>query len=197
MNSDIIEMLTQPLEYEWSVQGLGFMRTYPLSNGAYHNVTQRVHIWHSSLAVLGATKLHDHPWDFVSEVVFGAVTQTRATPVADESSLDGHPYMRQRILCGEGGGIAGDPEEVRLCSGPIESYYAGQEYSQEAHEIHNSFPANNTVTVLTRTYKEERDHANVFYSKGAKFVSAAPRPASRAEILYITREVLHAYQESS
>lgn len=195
MDSDIIKILTQPLEHEWSVQGLGFMRTY-LTNGAYHNETNRLHIWHSSLAIQGATKLHDHPWDFVSEVMFGVVNQTRAVYVADESSLDGHAYMKQRILCGEGGGIDGESEEVRLCSGPIETYYAGQEYSQEAHEIHDSFPANNTVTVLTRQHKEDRDHANVFFSKGGEFVSAEPRPATRAEILYITREVLHAYQES-
>jgi hypothetical protein len=188
MNSEIIKRLTQPLEYEWSVQGLGMMRTY-LSK------TKRLHIWHSSLIVTGATELHDHPWNFESEVMFGCVRQMRF-----EDNDSGRKFMKQRILCGEGGGIIGeavvDPEEVQIFSNGIETYFQGATYGQKAHEIHRSFPSNNTVTVVTRDFLKDRDHAHVYYPVGGGFVSAIPRPASHAEILFITRSVLHAYQEA-
>ena len=191
MNQDIINILTQPLEHEWSVQGLGFMRTYLPAGGAYTNETQRLHIWHSSLAVHGATQRHDHPWNFISEVMFGSMSQARGS-VNDHGMFS----MRQRILCGEGGGIIGEPERVRLNMGMIETYVEGDSYRLEAHEVHNSFPMNNTVTVITREFLEDRDHAHIYYEVGGEFVSAAPRPASRAEILFVTRSVLHAYQET-
>jgi len=190
MNSDIINILTRPLEHEWSVQGLGFMRTY-LSE------TQRLHIWNKSLAILGATPLHNHPWDFYSEVMFGMVKQHRAVIVDADSSLNAMPYKRQRILCGEGGGITGEPEPVRLAARPMETYGVGAVYHQRADEIHYSYPDNSTITVVTRVFHEERDHADVFIPMGKEFVSAHPRPATRAEVLFITRKVLHAYQEQS
>lgn len=208
MNTDIMNILTRPLDREWSVQGLGMMRTY-LSD------TKRLHIWHRDLVTVGATELHDHPWDFSSYVVFGLVRQIRYG-LADDldymvdlyrnhgalltPNLDAAPdtsYTKQQILCGEGGGIIGEPAEVKLSEGPIETYSEGRVYEQEAHEIHKSFPLNNTVTIIARSYLEDNDHAHVYVPKGAEFVSAEPRPATRAEILYITRGVLHAYQEAS
>jgi len=188
MNSDIINILTRPLEHEWSVQGLGMMRTYL-------DETRRLHIWHTSLMVHGATPLHDHPWNFKSEVVFGMVKQNIYTIVKD-FPFPVKNWTKQRILCGEGGDVVGDSEQVLLRVGPLELYPTGHVYHQQAHEIHNSFPSNNTVTVVTRDYLEDRDHAYVYIPEGGEFVSAAPRPASHAEILFITREVLHAYQES-
>ena len=188
MNNAIINILTQPLEHEWSVQGLGMMRTYL-------NETQRLHIWHSSLIVPDVTELHDHPWNFESEVLFGCVRQMRF-----EDNDSGRKFMKQRILCGVGGGPVGeavvDPELVQIFSAGIETYYAGVTYKQKAHEIHRSFPSNNTVTIVTRDFLEDRDHAHVYYPEGGTFGSAEPRPASRAEILFITRSVLHAYQEA-
>ena len=198
MNSDIINILTRPLEHEWSVQGLGFMRTYVPMGDAYAPDAQRLHIWHQSLAIHGATPLHTHPWNFCSEVHFGEVRQHRAVIIRDEdSSINGMRYTQQKILCGEGGGIVDESKSVRLAAKPMEVYSAGQTYHQQADEIHYSYPANNTVTLITREFLVDKDHAYVFVPMGAEFVSAHPRPATRAEILYITREVLHAYQEQS
>ncbi len=186
MNSEIIDILTQPLERKWSVQGLGMMRTYL-------NDTQRLHIWNSSLMVHEVTQRHDHPWNFTSEIIFGAMHQTRATEIIPSETGE---WVKHRVLCGEGGGLVGEPELVNIRMGEIETYYEGYSYSQKAHEVHDSFPLNNTVTIMTREYLEDNTHANVYFLKRGEFVSAEPRPASRAEILYITREVLHAYQES-
>ncbi len=185
MNQDIINILTRPLEHEWSVQGLGFMRTY-LSD------TERLHLWHHSLKVHGATELHDHPWNFTSTVILGCVNQSRY-----ERNSSGRLWMKQRILCGEGGGIDGEPKRVKIFSPAIESFYAGSTYTQKADEIHKSFPLNDTVTIVTREFLEDVDHANVYYPLGGEFVSAHPRAASRAEVLFITRSVLHTYQETA
>ena len=209
MNSNIINILTRPLEREWSVQGLGMMRTY-LSE------RDRLHIWHSSLAVDGATQLHDHPWNFSSQIWFGGIKQIRYAD-NDGASRDlymnntttphlvvnldakSETYMKQKILCGEGGCTMGEAEEIELSEGTLEIYYAGQTYPQLSHEIHKTMPFDNTVTIINRELQplQPRDHAHVFIPKGAEFVSAEPRPATRAEILFITREVLHAYQEQS
>lgn len=189
MNQDIISILTRPLEHEWSVQGLGFMRTY-LSE------TERLHLWHSSLKIHGATELHDHPWNFTSTVILGCVNQSRY-----EHNDSGSIWMKQRILCGVGGGPVGEslksPEQVSLFSPALESFYTGATYTQKADEIHKSFPLNDTVTVVTREFMEDADHANVYYRVGGEFVSAHPRPASRAEVLFITRSVLNTYQETA
>jgi len=189
MNNEIIDMLVHPFNHKWTVQGLGMMRTYL-------DETRRLHIWHSALKVPGATPLHDHPWDFTSEIIFGNMNQNRFEIVEGETSLHPVPMMKQKIQCGEGGDMVGEPEEVRLVAKPMETYYEGQWYSQEAHEIHDTFPMDNTITIINRVYHENRDFANVYYAKGGEFVSAHPRPASPAEVLFITREVLRAYQAS-
>ncbi len=184
MYPTLIEILTNPLEREWSVQGLGMMRTYL-------NTEQRLHIWHKALQTPDASVVHDHPWNFTSKVLLGVVNQYRYT----RDDAFGTPWQEQLIMCGEGGGVDGKPSNVNLRKREKERYWEGCTYRQEAHEIHASFPTDNTVTVITREYKEDLDHARVFFPLSMEFVSAEPRPASRAEVLYITREVLRAYQE--
>ena len=184
MYPTLIEILTNPLEHEWSVQGLGMMRTYL-------NEEQRLHIWHSALQIPGASRVHDHPWHFTSKILFGAIKQQRYI----RDNAFGTPWKQQRIMCGEHGGIEGEPETVKIRTGEIETYWEGQTYRQEAHELHDSFPINGTVTIITRDYLEDLDHAYVLFPLDQEFVSAIPRPASRAEVLFVPREVLHAYQE--
>ena len=157
----------------------------------------RLHIWHSSLVTPDATPLHTHPWNFTSEVILGQVRQNRYSIDTDGSVVHGRRYQRQRIICGEGGGVVGDSDDVVLYTRPKEYYDVGDKYHQEAHEIHESYPIDSTITIITREYLEDTDHAFVFIPEGEEFGSAAPRPASRAEVLYITREVLHAYQVKS
>lgn len=178
------DILINPLDYEWSVQGLGMMRTY-LSD------EKRLHIWHSALQTPDATVVHDHPWGFISKVELGRINQYRYI----RDNAFGTPWQEQLITCGEGGGVAGEPSIVKLRKGEKEVYSEGDVYRQKAHELHVSFPLDNTVTVITREYTEDLDHAHVFFPLGMKFVSAEPRPATRAEVLFITREVLRSHQE--
>ena len=178
------DILINPLDYEWSVQGLGMMRTY-LSED------KRLHIWHSALQTPGASRVHDHPWHFTSLVVFGEIHQYRY--IRDINF--GTPWKQQRIMCGEHGGVEGEPEIVRIRPADLEIYKKNDVYQQKAHELHDSIPVDNTVTIITRDYLEDLDHAYVLFPLDKEFVSAIPRPATRAEVLYITREVLRAHQE--
>jgi hypothetical protein len=159
MTPEILEILTNPLGRSWTVQGLGMMRTY-LSE------TQRLHIWHSALQIPNATRIHDHPWNFTSEILFGEIHQFRATYNLFGSVILGEDWLKQEIVCGEHGGIDSEPEPVKLQIGEIEIYREGDTYRQEAHELHDSFPIDNTVTIITREYLEDLEHARVFFPKG-------------------------------
>ncbi len=56
------DLLEEPHGLEWSVHGLGMMRTYITDH-------VRLHIWHTDLVVPGVSGVHSHPWDFRSTVV--------------------------------------------------------------------------------------------------------------------------------
>lgn len=186
MNNRLIDILTNPFNYEWSVQGLGMMRTY-LNN------EQRLHIWHNALRIPDASQVHDHPWHFTSKILLGKMYQYRY--IRDDAF--GTPWQEQEIICGEHGGMVGDPTIIKLRKSEREVYTEGDVYQQKAHELHASFPIDNTVTVITREYLEDLEHARVYFPLDLEFVSAEPRPASRAEVLFITREVFRTYQEKN
>lgn len=156
----------------WSVQGLGMLRTYvgPRMNNS--RTSYRLHVWHQSLRIPGVTMLHNHPWDLHSTVLAGRVQQRRYHIACDGS---GEPYMRQRILCGEDAETTSQPELVYLASKDLERYGPGENYHQEASEIHASFPDDGTVTIVRRhVSSDDADHADVFYPEHATWVDAAP-----------------------
>lgn len=187
-------MLRFPHNYEWTVQGLGMLRTYL-------SPELRLHVWNSQLRVPGVTMLHDHPWDFYSLIVAGEVIQYRYFPVSPyaEDGRDGsdpeggwgfEPYMMQTIVCGEGGGPAGDPEPIGLVQEPQECYVEGQCYNQLATEIHQSLPRDGTVTLIRRHFRENTEHAHVFWTPDKEWVSAEPRPATAMEVWEVTNHAL-------
>lgn len=185
---DLIDYITDPLKYEWSVQGLGMLRTYV-------SETERLHIWHEDIRDPKASPIHDHPWSFKSEVLWGTVRQTRFEYRHRKGFTQ--EWNMQPIHCGEGGGLKGESILVDLEEQPFEAYSSGQVYQQLANEIHWSRPSNNCVTLITRQYGEDRDTAHVFWPKDEEWGSAEPRPATRAEILHVTRSVLYKYQEGA
>lgn len=172
------EILTHPSRYEWTVQGLGMLRTY-LDGERF-----RLHIWNSSLRVENVTMLHDHPWDFDSEVIVGAVTNTRFV----KSQYGAMPVMEQAIICGMGGGVARAPIPVKLDALPSEKLLEGDRYTQLAHEIHKSEPLEGTVTLIDRTFHVNTEVAHVYYDR--EWVSAEPRPAAPEEVAEIVAHSL-------
>lgn len=172
-------VLTHALNYEWSLQGLGMLRTYLAPD-------VRLHVWDSRHAFDDVSEMHTHPWNFVSHVIAGEVSQVRYI----ESDL-GIPWQKQKIFCGIGGGLTGEPQEVKLQACYKETYGEGHVYQQNANEIHISSPLDGTVTIVERQFLEDADHAYVFFPVGESWVTAEPRMASPSEVLTITSYALH------
>lgn len=172
------KILQNPLNYNWSIQGLGMLRLY-LSDEV------RLHVWDSRYTIRNVSVLHTHPWDFESEVIVGAVEQKRY-----KESETGAPFHFSILKCGEGGCLVSESHRVNLIEFPVESYSEGRSYTQVADEIHESFPVTGTVSIVTRKFREDRDHAKVYWRYGEEWVSAEPRIATCAEIMEITRKSL-------
>jgi hypothetical protein len=173
------KILEHPYRHEWSLQGFGMLRLYL-------NEDTRLHIWDPRYAVEEVSEIHDHPWHFTSMVVAGTVVNHRYREIAPEAVNERdsvYPFMRQRILCGVGGGLVpGGPEPVLLRVFQHETWPAGTIYYQQASEIHRSEPRPGTITIIRRKPLEDPDHANVYFPVGSEWVSAEPRPASRDEV---------------
>jgi len=157
---------------EWSVQGLGMLRTY-LSRET------RLHVWHSAFKVPNVSTIHDHPWDFESRVIVGRITNR---VYGRDLSLD-PSHTLARIKCGEGGGlIPGSEESLGLRLVSEETYTPGEMYDEIADVLHESVPEDGTVTIVTRRFRRDTEHARVCYPIGTSWVSAEPRPATADEI---------------
>jgi hypothetical protein len=174
--SAINDILANPFDREWTIQGFGMLRTY-----LDDEQVQRLHIWDTSAAVEDVSTIHDHPWDFTSLILRGAIRNQRFALHEMGESDTGKPFTSAQIRCGVGGGLLSDPRPVRICSLGVEAYGPGDTYSMLAPELHESFPSRGAVTVIKRSFKADRDIATVCWKTGA-WVSAEPRSATRAEI---------------
>lgn len=167
MKGLVQRILEKPFQYEWTKQGLGMLRTYIAPE-------IRLHVWDHRLKFHNVSELHTHPWNFHSVVVAGKVINQRYV-----ESDDGRDILRQTIKCGEGGGLVGNPEVVKLTSGMRESYVEGDIYLQNAAEIHRSAPLDGTVTIIHREFLDDTEHAYVYFEDD--WVTAEPSPAGGVE----------------
>lgn len=175
-------ILRSPHELQWSIQGLGMLRTY-LSQEL------RLHIWDDAFRIPGVSPIHDHPWHLESYIVAGIYKQRRYLFCVNGTPED-HLKMAT-IKCGEGAFKVEESRTIPVFVEPDEEYHAGQTYSQRKDEIHESFPANGTVTLVTRTFTPDREHARVFWRGNGDWVDAAPRTATRDEINQATHNALN------
>lgn len=165
------KILEKAHSYEWSFQGFGMLRLYLSDN-------LRLHVWDNTHAVPNVSLVHNHPWDFNSEVICGKITNVRYS-----ESPRGSPFKYATILCGPKGGKCSEEKEIFLLQEKNPSSYTRKsEYYQSADEIHKSIPENGTVTLVERMFKPDTDHALVFWEKGNEWVSAEPHRATVAEI---------------
>jgi hypothetical protein len=171
--------------FKWQIQGLGMLRLY-LSKAV------RLHVWHSGFASPGVSTLHTHPWDFESTVVAGQLENIRykETTGTANTELDTERFYSSLLHCGPGGGLKEDPQLVYLKQLPSEIYHEGESYTEKAEEIHESKPWDGTVTVVSRRFKPDEDHARVFWPVGTAWGSAIPRDATVEEVYVITQFAL-------
>lgn len=178
-------ILLDPHDRPWTLQGLGMLRTYLTGDHAV-----RLHVWDPRYATPGASPMHTHPWDMVSTVVAGELWNRKFEAMSVDHETPAPTHMAQRIYCGMGGGLEGEPETV-FVRGPRSTYVQeGASYTQRAHEIHISDPEMGTVTVVERTFGTDVDHAYVYWPVGTRWGSAEPRAATRDEVTEIMETAL-------
>jgi hypothetical protein len=172
--ASVLQILANPFDYKWTIQGFGMLRTYLDSEHS-----ERLHIWDPDIAVPEVSTIHDHPWDFTSRIFLGQLRNQRYVLDAPH----GDKFTTARVRCGAGGGLIGPPRQTVIGqpTDSAEHYGPGDMYSQEAPEFHESFPSPGTVTVITRSFLPSRDIANMCWRTG-QWVSGEPRPATREEI---------------
>lgn len=169
----------------WQTQGLGMLRTY-LSKEV------RLHIWHRALVAPGASTIHNHPWDFESELVVGSLRNWRFSVNPSPGLVPTHELAR--IRCGVGGGLVeGHPPTPvhlqRSVDRPLERY------SQNAEELHETDADDGTVTLVTRKFRPDEEHATVAYPVGTSWVKAEPRVATPSEAAIAVGAALLRFEE--
>lgn len=179
-----------PSNRTWSEQGLGMLRTYLDDAHVW-----RLHVWDSALRIPDVSPIHDHPWDMQSYVIAGILKQTRFEEISPEvwdyaqadkvsasariigTYREPEQFNEMQIECGENAHPVGEQRKTWLAASQVETVNAGEDYTQRAEEIHFSFPMDGTVTLVRRSFKEDRDHARVFWLGDGPFVDAKPHVA--------------------
>lgn len=190
----VLGVLKNWVNYSWSLQGFGMLRTYLTRE-------LRLHVWDSRFAVKNVSTIHDHPWHFESSVVAGKIVNTRYsvypcthTDVQIEAQGLRVPFIKERIVCGPGGGLAKNTtmvgSRVWLIPAEPETYEVGGAYEQSAHEVHYTWAEDGTVTLVHREFLPDAEHAHVFYKADASWVSAEPRAATPDEVSAIIDHAL-------
>jgi hypothetical protein len=175
LHASIKRILNHAGAFDWSLQGFGMLRLYLTPK-------IRLHIWHSGFAVPNFSPIHDHPWDFTSVVIAGEIKQHRYIRLARMMPAHCEEYLSTKIKCGPGGGPVEDRADViYLRRLPLEKYVAGERYCQLADELHESLPVDGTVSIITREFKPDPEHALVAWKSGP-YVSAEPRKATEPEV---------------
>jgi hypothetical protein len=194
-------LLSRSHDARWSVQGLGMMRYYFQHEELMPGM--RLHLWHESLRIPNVSTIHTHPWNFTSHVICGHIMNWKYTKVPEspgkipDLSAPGYiglgAYMCQRLKCGTGGGVEGDPVPIVLHRyGSGTGILPGQHYSQASHETHETEATDGTITLVTRSMPvgESPDHAEVFWPSGSCWVSAGPRTAKTFEVVRVVDAAL-------
>jgi hypothetical protein len=177
----IKDVLLNPHDREWTIQGFGFGRCYFGAGDRW-----RLNIWHDKFAMPNVSIIHDHPWDFRSWIISGEFTNQiyrMGTNVYDGYVQSARPptHHCQYLRTGIGGGLIGDCYDVFLHAEQPEYMKTAMTYKQGRKQIHASFPANGAVTLNDRRNRVGED-ARVFWPLGTHWVSAHPRVASKDEV---------------
>lgn len=192
MNLDTLAIraiLEKAEHFPWSLQGMGMFRLY-LSREV------RLHVWDARFVVPRVSTIHTHPWDFVSRIISGCLTNR----LYEQSYPPSGTHWRQRIVCGPAATAGADMTEgekkveVALTLTSMTSYLTGASYSQAADQIHETLPSSGTVTVITRAFRKDTEHADVFFRLDKEWVSAEPRDATQAEILAMKEVALDKWE---
>jgi len=167
--------------FEWSLQGLGMLRLY-LSKEL------RLHIWDDRYKVPNVSEVHSHPWTFRSTIIAGVMYEYRYTP----NSQIGYNYSGVLIQCGENSCIKEKLPGLRLHN-EKKFYHEGEDYELAHDVLHSSHALSGTVTLVRRFFREDTEHAKVYwpvFGTDPGWVDAKPRKATPKEIKAIVGNAL-------
>jgi hypothetical protein len=162
---------------EWTAQGFGFLRTYfgpPDVPKRY-----RLNLWHSALTVPNVSTIHDHPWNFTSLVVAGAMSNI-VYKIDDQNEAPTHHYAKFRTGVEMATQVSDDVKSVTLIKESIHDYTEGYTYYQNDDVIHETRFTDGTVTLNERI--GDTEHARIFWPFGEEWVNAKPRVAMKPEV---------------
>ena len=166
------KILNNPLDYEWELQGFGMLRTYIAKN-------TRLQIWLKEFIVPNVTDIHTHPWNFESLIYQGDITNYCF--MESENSND-NKFDKCLILTGENAYVKEKiPTILEIAS--IDHYTAGNSYYHKKTIPHRIDFSDGTITILTKSNIDKDSLAYSYVPNGKEWVSAAPRPATKKEIL--------------
>jgi hypothetical protein len=170
LHAQVRSILEHAGEHPWTLQDIGLLGLWLDDRREC-----RLHVWGPADAV-GDPPIHDHPFDFTSTVLAGAITNTRY-----EVSDDGLEYQRTRYVPDDEDARTSDT--VRL-SGTAARLRTGDRYSQRAHELHDSRQVAGTVTII-RTRFVDVPVLTVCQPVDAPWVSGRSRRATEDDVARI------------
>ena len=168
-------ILEHAVDHPWRIQTIGL-----LSLRLDDRRDRRLHVWDPD-AHQGDPVIHDHPYDFTSDVIVGEVTDTSYVedPAGDE-------YRRERYAMADEDQRRADVVRLRSTSS---TFGAGERYRRIAPELHDSRQVPGTVTVIRCTWRDPLE-LTVCLRPGEPWVSGQARPATPDEIRRITGPAL-------
>lgn len=206
----LLDILKNPSNYEWEVQGLGMLRTYL-------NKDTRFQIWNKDLIVDGVTDIHTHPWDFISVILQGKITNHIYKEYPEQVN-NSKKYFRCLITTGEDAYVK-EKNEVYLLKCDKNTYTSGIFYIHKKHVPHKIKFKDGTITVLNKFNKnvesenkkyvkytdshitvlgqEKSSEAYTYVKDGNEWVSAMPRPAKDYEIYDTIKKALECYNNEN
>jgi hypothetical protein len=139
-----------PKQTEWMLHGSGLLRCSLVGE---HSI--RLHVWSPQHRTPGVAELHTHPRDFFSIVLAGEMTNQRFQKNGAES------FMEQAFQWAEEwgeGAPEGEPHPCFLEQTTEERLTRGDRYVQTADEIHRSDPAEGSVTIVERAFRNDTEY---------------------------------------
>ena len=170
------QVLVHSETYPWMMQDIGLLGLRLDDRREY-----RLHIWDPS-SCAGEPPVHDHPFDFVSQIIVGEMVNTRYT-----EDPEGFEYNRIRYSTSNED-VRGASDTVTL-SGTPTTYTEGGRYSQGAHELHDSRQLPGTATIIRMAFKDVSE-LTVCRREDATWVSGRSRPATAEEVKRFTTKAL-------
>lgn len=171
-------VLEHALDYPWRYQDIGLLALRLDQHRQYG-----LHVWAPDRC-MGRPPIHDHPYDFVSRIIVGELTNPR---YAEDPS--GAKYLRERYSPPDEESRTTDYVQL---SSEVETLMEGDEYAQRADELHDSRQLPGTVTLIHKTALREVGELTVCrLDDDSAWVSGVSRAPTTAEVTDITNQALY------